>query len=407
MLTLLACGVATPLAGQHSAAAHNSAMRIDMRGGIHAVGLVTHASPILNGESKTEAYLTQPTLLGGLSAFDGALSLTTSISLEGLTLDRGELGAGSYGEGYVDRRHPHTYLHELVVSAQRSIGPAAVSLAAGRGFAPFGTDDPMMRPFVKFPVNHHLAQVLERLIAQAGVRTQHVMVEAGVFSGNEPLDAADMGSIDRFGDSWAARVTIRPLNGIELQASHARIESPELPSGDGWDQRKWGAAARYSREHAFGRVYALAEWKHTTEVDRGADLFGLSSVLMEGALDIGGWRPAVRYEWSERPEEQRGSDPFRTPWPHAGGHVLGITRWNIVSARIERAAEAAGVRMAPFVEASHARVSETAGGVFDPEEFYGATRLWTLNIGIRFGAGMHPTRMGRYGVAADAAQHQH
>ena len=20
-------------------------------------------------------------------------------------------------------------------------------------------------------------------------------------------------------------------------------------------------------------------------------------------------------------------DPFRTPWPHGGGHVLGITRW--------------------------------------------------------------------------------
>ena len=33
------------------------------------------------------------------------------------------------------------------------------SLSAGKGFAPFGTDDPMSRPIFRYPVNHHLAQI--------------------------------------------------------------------------------------------------------------------------------------------------------------------------------------------------------------------------------------------------------
>ena len=40
-----------------------------------------------------------------------------------------------------------------------------LSLTAGKGFAPFGTDDPMSRPVLRYPVNHHLAQILERAVA--------------------------------------------------------------------------------------------------------------------------------------------------------------------------------------------------------------------------------------------------
>jgi len=52
-----------------------------------------------------------------------------------------------------------------------------VSLAAGKGFVPFGTDDPMTRPFAAYPVNHHLAQILERYVAIAAVSAGPVIVE--------------------------------------------------------------------------------------------------------------------------------------------------------------------------------------------------------------------------------------
>lgn len=376
--------------------------------GAHAVPLLTHVSPILAGSSATEAYLTQPTLLAGASAFDGVLRVNGALSLEGLTLDRGELGVGAYGEGYVDRRHPHTYLHELVLSAQHARAGVNVSLAAGRGFVPFGTDDPMMRPFVKFPVNHHLAQVLERLVLIGGARAGPLMIETALFNGNEPLDAADVGSLERFGDSWAARMTITPKNGIELQASGAYIVSPEFPQGGGWDQRKWSASARYDEEHAFGRMYALLEWNRTTAVDRDTDVFSFGSVLAESAVDISGWRPAIRVERAERPEEERLSNPFRTPWPHAGGHVLAITRWTTASVRLERRIFAGAFGIAPFVEGSMSDVTLAADGIFDPGEFYGSDRIWMVSVGARLRAGWHPARMGRYGVAAAAAStHQH
>lgn len=84
-------------------------------------------------------------------------------------------------------------------------------LAAGKGFVPFGTDDPMSRPVVRFPVNHHLSQVLERAVALAGVRAGPVTVEGSLFNGDEPASPGSWPAWDRFGDSWAARLTLSPL----------------------------------------------------------------------------------------------------------------------------------------------------------------------------------------------------
>lgn len=383
------------------------APRVEVRGGVHAVVLATHASPILAGASKTEAYVTQPMLTGELSLFERAVQALASISLEPLTLERGELGAGAYGEGYVDRRHPHTYPHELMLSGMGSPGPVTASLSLGRGFVPFGSDDPMMRPFVKFPVNHHLGQILERWVAMTGMRAGPVMVEVALFSGAEPFSTTDWGSLDRFGDSWAIRATGVPATGIELQASFAQVESPEMPRGAGLDQRKWSASARSERRFGPGSLYALAEWKRTTVVDEGRDVFSFGSILAEAELERGGWRPALRVERTERPEEERSFDPFRSPWPHADETVLGITRWTIIGARLQRDVAMKQVRLGPFVEASYAHVAETAGGPFDPGVFYGSNSIWTLNLGLRVGAGSHRARMGRYGVAAAAASAAH
>ena len=392
----LMIGLSAPLDAQH---AHEST-RPTLRAGAHGVVLLTRVSPILAGADKTEAYFTQPALMAELSLFERRLEAVATVSLEPLTLERGELGAGSFGEGYVDRRHPHTYLHELMLTAMRDIGPVTASLSVGRGFVPFGSDDPMMRPFVKFPVNHHLGQILERLVGAAGVRIGPLLAEAGLFNGDEPSDETDWGTVDRFGDSWAGRLTLLPVNGLELQLSRAWVVSPEFPFGGGLDQRKWSTSARYAQVHGDYELYGLAEWKRTTEVSLGRDIFSFGSALVELEVARGGWRPALRIERSERPEEDRTADPFRTPWPHADTHVLGITRWIIVAARLQRDTGYRGLRVSPFVEASYSDVRETANGLFDPNEFYGATKIWTFNIGARLGVGTHRMRMGRYGVAS-------
>src|SRR3982751_5961789 len=158
--------------------------------GAQAIGVVTRVSPAFNGRDFTEGYLTQPALMAHARFLDGRLAMRVTLDFEGLTLQRGELTPGAYGEGYVDRRHPHTYTHEVMATLATGDDPArrfAASLSAGKGFAPFGTDDPMMRPFVKFPANHHLSQILERVVAIGAVRAGPLSLEAGAFHGQRPV----------------------------------------------------------------------------------------------------------------------------------------------------------------------------------------------------------------------------
>jgi hypothetical protein len=188
-----------------------------------------------------------------------------------------------------------------------------------------------------------------------------------------------------------------------------------MPAGGGHDDRKWSVSARYagclpgSADRA--RLYALAEWKRSTEVAWSTDIFSFGSVLAEAMVDVRGWRPALRLERSERPEEQRLFDPFRSAWPRMGAHGLGLTRWTIAAARVERSLSTGAFSVAPFLEVSAADVRETAGGAFQPEVFYGSSTITTLNAGARLQLGAHRARMGRYGVAAPpapaGAQHHH
>lgn len=369
-----------------------------------AIGLLTHASPAVFGEDRTELYLTQPVLAGHLPV-GGRVLLQGMLNLEGLTLQRGELNAGIWGEGYVDRRHPHTYLHEAVATVRvLDRGAAAASLTLGRGFAPFGTDDPMSRPFVKFPINHHLAQVLERETAIAAVRLGPVILEGGVFNGEEPTGPRDLPSVDALADSWAARLTLLPAAGVEVQGSRAFLRSPEFPGGFGLDQRKWSASARVERPLGAGAGYALVEWARTLDVEEGRALFRFSTLLAEGSARHPWGTVAARVERTTRPDVDRLIDPFRSPQPHLHTHVLGVSRWTLATVRAGRELHLfSAVRVEPFVEVSRARVSAVIpSAVFVPREFYGSDRLWSLSAGLRVGAGAHHPRMGRYGAALAA-----
>ena len=384
--------------------------------GAQAIGLVTRVSPAYAGRDFTEGYLTQPAVMAHARLAGGRLALRATIDLEGLTLRRGELTPGSYGEGYVDRRHPHTYTHEAVVTlATRNDdgapGGAALSLTAGKGFAPFGTDDPMMRPFVKFPANHHLAQILERVAVIGAGRLGPAIVEAGVFNGDEPVEPSAAPEWSRVGDSWAARFTLAPragrLAGLELQGSHAWLTSPEFAAGGGSDQRKWSASARYERGHPDGpwHRYALVEWARTDDVFNGRRAFTFTSALAEGAVSWRGTRLALRGERTVRPEEQRLANPFRAARPHTDAGILGRTRWNVLTAHAGvTALRLSSFRARPFVEVAHARATEQVRpSAFEPALFFGSATQWSLSAGLRLELGATHRRMGRYGAAEVSA----
>jgi hypothetical protein len=397
VLVMLAAGRASGLAAQ---AVEDSRLR--WNAGVHLIGLGTRVDPALSGEAMTEAYLTQPLLFARMQSRHVGVSAT--LNLEGLTLENGELAPGNSGEGFVDKRHPHTYLHEFTITASGELTGFGASLTAGRGFAPFGTDDPMVRPFVKYPANHHWSHVLERWVLIAGIRRGAVLAEAGMFSGNEPTGPDDLEGLDRFPDSWAGRVTLYPLSGLELQGSHARIESPELDFG-GLDQRKWSGSARIEREVSTGvTLYALLEWAETHEYSGDVKAFIFTSALAETALTRDPWKIALRFERTTRPEEERLADQFRTPRPHTDESILGVTRWNTVTAHAARSFSLNSASIQPFAEISRSFVREITNSVIiDPVELYGADRLWSLSLGLRIRAGTVHQRMGRYGVAMPAA----
>ena len=175
---------------------------------IQAIGLLSRVNPALGGRTLTEGYLAQPVIMAHGSVLGGSVSGILTLDFEGLTMERGQLTPGAYGEGYADRRHPHTYLHEGLGVVSGAFGRTGVSLAGGKGFAAFGTDDPMMRPFASYPTNHHLAQILERYVIVGALRRSGLIAEASVFNGDEPLSPGSPPSASRFGDSWSLRGTI-------------------------------------------------------------------------------------------------------------------------------------------------------------------------------------------------------
>lgn len=371
-----------------------------VRLGANAVPVYTLADPVPLGGSLGEVRLVQPAVMAHAGAFSDRLSLLATLNLEGLTMPDGELAPGDWGEGFVDRRHPHTYLHEAVLAYYQPVGPAVASLSAGKGFAPFGTEDPMSRPILRYPVNHHLAQILERAIAILGLRAGPVLVEGGLFNGDEPERPGQWPRLSRFGDSWSGRVTVTLLRGAELQGSHAEVHSPEHRPGFGLDQSKWSISGRWNGRAGQRPLYGLIEWARTSE----EGFFVFYSLLAEGTCDIGRSRLHYRFERTERPEEERTSALFRSHRPQVENGILGITRWTIHTAGYSFRLQPWDVASAlPFIELSYGRMAGVGGGLFDVKSFYGKTSFWSLSLGARLSLGMPLHRMGRYGVAQDTA----
>jgi hypothetical protein len=381
---------AGPLESQEPLSAHLAA---------RAVAALTRVDPVPGGAGLTELRLVQPALLARVAG-PARLSLLATLDLEGATMSEGELTAGAWGEGFVDRRHPHTYVHELLFTADdllgRADGTTRMSLTAGKGFAPFGTDDPMSRPVLRYPVNHHLAQILERAVAIAAVARGPVALELGLFNGDEPERPGQWPRLGRFGDSWSTRLTGRPTAGLELQASTAQVHSAEHREGAGTDQSKWSVSARWEGPVRKVPLYGLVEWARTSEA---GGFFVFESLLAEGAWSPGRHRLLYRLERTERPEEQRISR-FRTLRPHHENSIFGTTRWTVHTAGYSAELLKHGrVTLAPLLEVSFGGVTNVGGGLFDVQQVYGKDSFWSFTLALRltFGGGTH--RMGRYGAA--------
>lgn len=370
--------------------------------GAHAVPLVTRA----DGPDRTspaEVRVVMPTVHGSFAR--GPLQVQASLSLEGLTMDGGHLTPGAWGEGFIDRRHPHTYAHELMVSLIEPVRlPVRWSLSAGKGFAPFGTDDPMSRPALLFPVNHHLSQILERAVVIGALGAGPLLLEGGVFNGDEPEKPTQWPELARFHDSWSARLTAA-FAGLELQLSRARVASPEHRGGAGLDHDMWNGSARLARATRVGHLYAMAEVSRTDE--EGAYQFG--GFLAEAQLSAGAHRPWLRFERTERPEEVRQfGDEYRGVRPHNENANLGATRWTTIGAGYGYLVKRHGpASFEALVELSRAHVTRVTGIAFDPESFYGRNDLWAFSVGLRIRAGAPMHRMGRYGLSAGQTSGHH
>jgi len=381
-----------------------------VRWSAQAVLAGTRVSPVPGGRSATGLDVLEPMFMLSAAGFGRHLVLHGTLDLEGLTIPDGVLGIGDWGEGFDDRRHPHTYAHELMVSGVNLLGRAEqavnLSLSAGKGFVPFGSDDPMVRPALRFPVNHHWSQILERAVAIAGLRAGPVIVEGALFNGDEPERPGQWPRIGhRFGDSWSGRVTVMPVDGMELEVSRAKVHSPENRPGAATDQRKWHAGARLDRPLARGRFYALGEWARTDEAD---GFFRFESLLGEAQWSSGMHRGYYQFERTERPEEERTTDPFRSLRPHLENSILGTTRWSVHTAGYGFTFRpvAGKVRVEPMIEASYARVADIGGGLFSSRSLYGRVTFWSLTAAVRLATG-DTHRMGRYGVAAVSPGMEH
>lgn len=392
-----------------AAPAHDMWMR-DLGAGWQAMGMAQVFPVMTAASARTERsllstaglYATQPAIMLNVASPSRRLVLRTTLNFEELTQENGELTYGGWGEGFIDARHPHTLLHEAMLSLNLwNVGGGTLSLSGGKGFAPFGTDDPMARPALKFPTNHHLSQVLERFTVNGAFLWKGWGLEAGIFGGQEPEDAYDFSNIESFGDSWSARLSRRfgdpgPFATWELSASFASID--EEHHGEAETTELLNGAIRHARAHSFGRLYALVEGSRSNpEAGRGH-----WSALGETQLSLGrGWRhqPYARVELATRPEYERQGAPgtagfFR--YAH-GAHETGATRWVVTTLGYGYETSALPVSVRPFVELQHNAVRAARGGI-DPRALYGDRSFWTVSAGARLYFGGGAMRMGSYGA---------
>ncbi len=349
---------------------------------------------------KTDFYLTQPALMANLESPGQRVVLRTTLNFEGLTQDDGELTFGGWGEGFIDSRHPHTLVHELMLSVNFwEAGNSSFSLSAGKGFAPYGTSDPMARPGLKYPTNHHLSQILERWAVNATWLYGRWSLEAGLFGGQEPHSPYDFSNIESFGDSWSVRVARRfgagsgPAAAWEASASFGSVT--EFAHTVSETTRLVNGALRHAAPLRGGQLNALFEGSVSFLEDH-EEFF---SFLGEARYARNRHQPYLRLEYARRPEYAREGAPGGPEFFHYehDEDPVGATRWVIATAAYAYELTGTPWSVRPFVEIQHHQVRGDGGGIA-ALDLYGNTSFWALSVGARVFLGGGPMRMGSYGV---------
>lgn len=368
-----------------------------LSGMAQAFPIVTIGAPFEDGPLReTAAYLTQPVIMSTLASPGSRFALRLTPNFEGITQDDGELTFGAWGEGFIDKRHPHTFLHELVLSVNAwDLWGGAGSLSVGKGFAAFGTDDPMSRPAVKYPTNHHLSQVLERWMVTGAFLRSGWSLEVSVFGGNEPEDPWDFSNITPFLNSWSVRSARRwgggwgPLAVWEASVSYADVREKHHDLAE--RTRLWNAAVRHDSEP----VYALIE----ASLGEPDDNDRWYSVLGEASLMRGRHQPYARLELATRPEWDRlgpgGTEGFFRY--SIDTEPIAATGWFIATGGYGYEATRYPFSVRPFIELQYFKVRSHRGDV-DPRVLFGRTVFTSVSLGARVFIGGEPMRMGAYGV---------
>jgi hypothetical protein len=362
-------------AGDDPHAAHEMWMTM-LPGGWHLMGMAhvfpaaTFAAPFSADSplNRTDLNFPHAAAMANLESPGSRWVFRFMPNFEGLTLPDGEPTFGGWGEGFIDARHPHTLLHEAMLSYNWWNAPGgALSISAGRGFAPFGTEDPMYRPALKYPTNHHLSQILERWTVNLSYLSNAGLgIEVGVFDGDEPEDWLDIGNYRHFGNSFSGRLSYRFGDVVagtapwEVSASYGYVQ--ETHGGDHAHLTQlFNAALRHAGTYGFGTVYGLAE-ASMSEPDHGE---GYWSLLAETQVGLGPGRrhaPFYRIEYATRPEYPRdateGEGFFR--YDHGVG-AAGATRWLINTVGYSHELTTLPFSVRPFVEASHNLVRHERG----------------------------------------------
>lgn len=409
--------VASALPGTHLVAqdetgtgteASHDMWSMDLGGGWQTFGMaqvfpiVTIGAPLVDDSplSETSWYLTQSAMMLNVEGPGQRVTLRTTLNFEGMTLEDGELTFGAWGEGFIDKRHPHTLLHEFMLSLNLwELGEGDLSLSAGRGFVPYGSDDPMSRPGLKFPTNHHLSQLPERWVVSGLYLYDGWGVETSVFGGTESRGPYDFSNINSFGDSWSARVSKRwgpgsgPFSTWEVSTSYARVAG--FHHGMKETNQLWNMALRSGPNGHWGLQEAFVEASFGQQVHNN-DFF---SVLAELWFDWSMHQPFVRVEYSSRPEylrDRRAGDSGFFRYDQATDPISS-TLWltNTVAYAYESTGYPFSIR--PFAEVQHFKIWQD-GPFVDPISLFGSDSFWGLTIGVRVFAGGSPMRMGAYGA---------
>ena len=212
----------------------------------------------------------------------------------------GELAPGDWGEGFVDRRHPahlsftRRWRGTGTCSApQRRAGRAARRRA--RGSSRSGPTIRWCGPFVRFPVNHHWAQILERALLAArraaragGARGRGLQRRRA----GEPVAVAQLRAIRRL--LGRAGIVLAPAGaraaGLVRRGGVARAPAGSRPRSAEVERVGPAGSGAWVRSGS----YALAEWARTEE---GGDAFDVRLAC---------WR-RVRRLWGRHRHRRTGS----------------------------------------------------------------------------------------------------